>query len=257
MAMNDVTAPSSQPGHTVMFIHGAGLSGAMWTLAREAFAPTYRCLSPDLPGHGGERSRPYSLDAAADALERELAGIESISLYGESLGGYTAMYLARRLGPRLKSMVISGASSVIAGRNYLPFAVQIALTRALRALLGAARVDQAVARKVEGQLPPRLGAAVVAGGVQLQGFYEGLAALRGRDFRPDIAGLDLPILFVNGERDRGHCRGEAAFRAVVPRSESYRLAGVGHGVSLYQSAQVAAVAREFIDRSLGAQARAA
>lgn len=255
--MNSPTTRPPPPSHTVAFIHGAGLNGAMWTLAREAFSPAYRCLAPDLPGHGVAQSRPYTLDAAADALEQELAGIDSISLYGESLGGYTAMYLARRLGPRLKSMVISGASSVIGGRNYLPYAVQIAVTRALRAILGAAWVDRAVARKVESQLPPRLGGAVVAGGIQLQGFYEGLAALRGRDFKPDIAGLDLPILFVNGERDRAHCRGEAAFRAVVPHSESHRIAGAGHGVSLYQSAQVAAVAREFIDRSLCAHARPA
>lgn len=255
--MNEVNAGSAQPAHTVMFIHGAGVNGAMWTLACDAFAPAYRCLAPDLPGHGSARAQPYTLDGAANALERQLEGIESVSLVGESLGGYTAMHLARRLGPRLRSLVVSGASSVIAGRNYLPYAVQIAVTRSLRAILGTAKVDEAVARKVQRQLPPRLGAAVVAGGIHLQGFYEGLAALRGRDFRPDIAGLDLPILFINGERDRGHCRGEAAFRAVVPQSESYRLAGVGHGVSLYQAAQVAAVAREFVDRNLRAHARAA
>lgn len=253
--MNAVAASPRTPAHTVLFIHGAGVNGAMWALARERFEPDYRCIAPDLPGHGAARAQPYALESAVAALLRELDGTDSVSLVGESLGGYTAMHLARRLGPRLKAMVVSGASSVIAGRNYVPYAVQIALTRALRAILGPEKVDQAVARKVERQLPPRLAAAVLPGGVQLDGFYQGLAALRGRDFKPDIAGLPVPVLFINGERDRGHCREEAQFRAVLPRASAYRLPGVGHGVSLYQAHEVAAVAREFIDRHVGAAVR--
>ena len=234
--------------HTVLFIHGAALNGGMWHTALEVFSRDYRCLAPDLPGHGAGRYEAFGLERAVDMLERRLAGVDELSIVGESLGGYIAMALAPRLGARLRCLVVSGASSNLGGIAYAPWLLQSALSRSLESLMGPARFERAVCAKVERSVPPALGAAVLHGKLQLQAFHEAVAELRRHDFKPDVARIDAPLLFVNGSRDRRQCWQEPAFRALASRSESHRVAGAVHGVALWQAERFARIAREFVDR---------
>ena len=233
--------------HTVLFIHGAALNGGMWHTAVQAFSPDYRCLAPDLPGHGAGRYESFALERAVDMLERRLAGIASLSIVGESLGGYTAIALAPRLGTRLRCLVASGASSNLGGLAYAPWMLQSALSRSLEALMGHARFERAVIGKVERSVPPDLAAAVLRGKLQLQAFHEAVAELRRHDFKRDVARIEAPMLFVNGSRDLRQCWQEPAFRALAKNAESHRVAGAVHGVGLWQAERFARIAREFVD----------
>ena len=141
--------------HTVLFLHGACLNAGMWDLAVEAFSPDYRCLVPDLPGHGSRRPGHFFLDDAVAQLEAEVAGIESLSIVGESMGGYTALALAARLGERVRCVVASGASANLRGLWLTPWLLQDAVSRGLNALMGDARFERAVVDKLRRNAPPR------------------------------------------------------------------------------------------------------
>lgn len=241
-------SPSIPPAHTVLLLHGACLNGRMWDIARDHLEPVFHCLTPDLPGHGWHRQGPFQLESAIDALLELVKDVPSLSVVGESLGGYTAMALAPRLGTRLKALVLSGASSNFFGLAYLPWWLQTTTARAMRKLLGEAAFGRAVVRKLEQQLPPRLCAAVLSGKLQVDAFDEAVAQLRAHDFADDVARTKAPILFVNGSRDRRQVRQEPAVRARAIRAETSRFHGAVHGVSLWQAERLAEVAREFIAR---------
>lgn len=105
-----MAAPESRP--TVLFIHGGGMAGWMWRPQVEALRE-FRCLTPDLPGHGDALSTPFSLDAAIDALtqllERETLD-EPVHVVGLSLGGTVALLLAEQRPSAVASVMVSAAS---------------------------------------------------------------------------------------------------------------------------------------------------
>src|SRR6187455_2563205 len=106
--------------HTVLFIHGATVNPGLWAIARERFSSRYQCLAPTLPGHGSRASEPFVLGEGLRTLREAITGVDSLYLVGESLGGYLAMALAAELGPRVRAMVVSGASSNFNGLAWLP-----------------------------------------------------------------------------------------------------------------------------------------
>jgi pimeloyl-ACP methyl ester carboxylesterase len=232
----------------VLFVHGATLTHAMWTLATDRFAPRYRCVTPDLPGHGLRSGQPFRMRDGIDALRAATEGLSRFSIVGESLGGYTAMAFAAEAGPRVASIVISGASSNFQGLAYVPWWLQKSTAHVLEALLGPERLYRLIIEKLERTLPPRLARAVAASGLRLEAFDEAVAELRQRDFLHDVARIDAPILFVNGSRDRRQCRQEPRFVAAAKQATTHRFAGAPHGVSLWHAERLASVAYDFIEQ---------
>ena len=241
--------PSTLP--VVLFLHGACLNGGMWEVAVGAFGPAYRCIVPDLPGHGTRRSGRFLLDDAVAQLEAELAGIGSLSIVGESMGGYTALALAARLGERVRCVVASGASANLKGLWLTPWLLQDAVSRGLNALMGDARFEHAVIGKLRRNAPSRVTQALVERGLRLEAFHEVVQALRGRDFRADVARIAAPILFVNGGRDTRCVWQEPGFVRAARDARTHRFPGAVHGVSLWNAHQFAPVARAFVDRHQG------
>ena len=77
-------------GEPVVFVHGFPLSGRLWDETARALSAEYRCIVPDLRGHG-DSAKPH--DPAAyppDALMRDgLALIAHLGLADYDLGGYS------------------------------------------------------------------------------------------------------------------------------------------------------------------------
>jgi esterase len=86
--------PSAQP---LVLLHGGALTAHTWDISCLALQTEYRCIAPDLRGHGDTQwaaDGDYSLDAYArdlDGLIRHL-GIEGCVVIGNSLGGLTAAH---------------------------------------------------------------------------------------------------------------------------------------------------------------------
>jgi pimeloyl-ACP methyl ester carboxylesterase len=86
--------PSARP---LLLLHGGALTAHTWDIACLGLQPEYRCIAPDLRGHGDTdwaADGDYSLDAYArdlDGLIRHL-GVEGCPVIGNSLGGMTAAH---------------------------------------------------------------------------------------------------------------------------------------------------------------------
>lgn len=103
-------------GSTILFLHGFMGRGADWERVIDHLAPRYRCLAPDLPGHGGScglEEGAYSFDGCVAALEEVLrdAGVARCAVVGYSMGGRLALLLASRAE--------AGAASVVVDRLVL------------------------------------------------------------------------------------------------------------------------------------------
>lgn len=105
-------------GEPIVLIHGS-LSYAQETFSRQIdpFSRHYRCLCPDLPGHG--RSKDIANNWTTATLAEEIylwlseIGIKKAHMVGHSMGGDIVMYLMLHHGELVRSAVsISSAGMV-------------------------------------------------------------------------------------------------------------------------------------------------
>lgn len=97
---------------SAVFIHGLGGSSTNWTELMALLAPHVHCVAVDLPGFG--QSPPpmhgdYKLSAHADitaAVIRGELGDRPVHIFGNSMGGATAVQLAARYPELVRSMTL-------------------------------------------------------------------------------------------------------------------------------------------------------
>lgn len=117
--------PAAQP---LVLLHGGALTAHTWDIVCLGLQPEYRCIAPDLRGHGDTDWAPDG-DYSADAYRRDLEAlilhlnIDGCVLIGNSLGGATAArYAAERTGrqqPAALVLVDIGPEMREAGRQRL------------------------------------------------------------------------------------------------------------------------------------------
>ena len=102
-------------GFPILFGHSYLWSASMWAPQIQAFSPTYRCIVPELWGHGSSDSLPtipYSIEALADVhyqLLNEL-NIERFAVVGLSVGGMWGTQLALNHPERVSALVLMDTS---------------------------------------------------------------------------------------------------------------------------------------------------
>jgi len=209
--------------------------------------PSYRVLAPDIRGHGAAgMQRPVSLEAVVDDLAEQAP--EQFELCGYSMGGRLALHAALALGPRVRRLVLIGASPGLADP------VQRSSRR---------QADEQLAQSVErmtisefarqwGETPLLAGLPEpVAEAVQadrLRNTPDGLAAaLRGLgtgalpSLWPRLGELDLPVTLVAGERDQKFVSIAEQMARLIPGARVEIVPGAGHAVHLEAPDAVAAV----------------
>lgn len=88
-------------GEPLLLIHGSGVSWTIWREVIPLLTNRFEVLAPTLGGHGGGAplpDGPVTVDTYADSIEAAMdaAGWDTAHIVGSSLGGWTAMELARR-----------------------------------------------------------------------------------------------------------------------------------------------------------------
>jgi pimeloyl-ACP methyl ester carboxylesterase len=132
-------APALSRGKRLVFLHGAGSTGAVWHRQLGHFAARHSPLAFDWPGHG-RSSGTEALPSISAYSEFTLAlldrlGVERAVLVGTSMGGVVALDIALRAPGRVEAVVASSTAakvslpaemvetwrSVMNGRSAQPF----------------------------------------------------------------------------------------------------------------------------------------
>lgn len=230
-------------GEPLLLLHGIGSGLRVWDPVLPWLTPSHDVIAVDLPGHGESSLLDDGMSPDAASFARVLVdfmdelGIETAHLAGNSLGGWTALELAK-LG-RARSVVCLSPAGL--WRRQTPYydVVLFRVTRWLaRTLLPIAPAFLAspVGRTLfmahlfgrPWSLPPSAALEVVQTFVHAPGFESTFRATR----RERFAGgrqIQAPVTVAWGTRDRVLLPGLARVRAELPPQTRWlTLPGCGH-----------------------------
>lgn len=219
-------------GPPLVFLHGLGGSWRAWEPQLDSLTGQYRCIVPELRGHGrsdlGEEPLSTALFASdVIALTRSL-GISRAGLVGLSMGGHVAQVVALRaasifcglvladtnLGAtdEARSALLRRASDTRSGGMEVVLEYYRARTEARG---GDPRLRAAVWRDLEGNDP--------------WAYAGALEAIADHDCRQGLGSLRTPTLVVRGSEDSAVSAAEAEqLAAAIPGAFVCTIDGAGH-----------------------------
>jgi pimeloyl-ACP methyl ester carboxylesterase len=236
----------------IVFLHGTRLTGAQWASQVESLGEEFRCLAPDLPGHGSAADVPFTVAVAAERVATLIdaeAGGRAI-IVGLSLGGYVAMDVAARWPDRVAGLVLAGATAEPVGpRSWLYSGLALIFESIPDSLL--TRVNRWFFLH---RYPAAIADPILAGGFHFEGGAVAVRALVGERFRPRLARYPGRTLVVNGEFDLVFRASAEAFRRVASDARTVVLPAAMHLTNLDQPELFAAAVRRFVRRLADAPA---
>lgn len=226
---------------SIVLVHAIRSSRTMWKgQARRLRERGFQVIVPDLPGHGRRHAQPFTLEAAMRTFDDAVAQCdEPPLLVGLSLGGFLTLHWAAANSDRIAGVVAAGCTVVPGPRLARLYGVWITMKDWLPGDSDA-RVARSFARQHSAKAARRYyggGRAtsrVVPAAVQTIGVF---------DVLEDVAGIRVPLTFVNGENDPFR-RHEQLFVAAARAPELVVLGDAGHIVNLARPKRFAKVLRQ-------------
>jgi pimeloyl-ACP methyl ester carboxylesterase len=209
----------------VVFLHGAGASGAMWRDHFARLADRFHCLAPDLPGFGRSNataflSRSVTADLVADLVSARAASGRA-HVVGLSWGGGIAHSLLDRRPEIVERAVIDGAG-VLTSRSGAPILLGVAAvapflhTRPVSGFFG-----RVIGMDEAGLADLRTADTRAFRQAFVEGFRSGVSRV--------AVAAPSPTLLVAGEQEHAVRAANAALAAVMPHAVARYVAGLGHG----------------------------
>jgi pimeloyl-ACP methyl ester carboxylesterase len=246
LRLHYLALPESDPrAPALLFLHGSGGTHRHWIPQVRHFAPAYRAVALDLPGHGAsEGDGAGSIADYRDWVEAfmDAAGMEQAFLVGHSMGGAIALAFALKVPGRLSGVGLVGTGARL---------------RVHPSILEGLRGDpeRAAALVSEWAYAPSSGAELPAQG--RKELLRGSLAVLEKDFRAcdafdvmkEVDRIRVPAVVVCGAEDRLtpvkygqylHERIPGALLAVIP--------GAGHMVMLEKPDEVNRALAACLDR---------
>jgi 2-succinyl-6-hydroxy-2,4-cyclohexadiene-1-carboxylate synthase len=237
-------------GRPLLLLHGFTGSGAGWEWYLAAWGSDYQLIAPDILGHGRSAAPAaparYTMAAVAADLIALLdqLGLVKVDLLGYSMGGRLALYLVCHFPDRFDRLILESSSPGLA--TAAERAARRAADEALAKRLEAEGVEAFVARwealplwASQATLPADVLAAQRA--ERLAQRPLGLAnSLRGMgtgaqpSLWGELAGLDRPVLLINGALDKKFVAINEQMAALLPQVTLKTLPDAGHNSHLEQ-----------------------
>ena len=96
--------------HTVLMLHGSGLSHIVWSLTEQYLSnKNYNVLSLDLPGHGNSEGKCLSsIEKISDWIEKVLnnLNVDEVTIIGHSQGCLEAIEYNYKYPKKVKNLVV-------------------------------------------------------------------------------------------------------------------------------------------------------
>jgi pimeloyl-ACP methyl ester carboxylesterase len=242
-------------GPAIVFIHGLGGNAAVWYKQVPRFARDHTVVVLSQRGFApseGTRDR-FDVAQLADDFIRVLddAGIERAHVVGQSMGGWTALRVAIAHPERVSSVVLADTiGGIFDDEIRAHYDTTVARARELGARTPPLGVHPALDPQYSREHPDEayLYQLLATFGSPAPGLIAaqlGAAAVAPRELQP----LELPVLFVVGERDPIFPPAiivKAA--AYVPKAKIATIAAAGHSPYVEQPDEWARVVRAFVSR---------
>ncbi len=239
--VRSVAVERTGDGDPLLLIHGTGGTRGHWDPVRGRLAAQRSLLLVDLPGHG-ESPLPQGLPSNPIGYAEILAGVldelghRSVDVAGNSVGGWTALELAKL--DRARSVVAISPAGLWPDRN--PRSAKMKLRGQYRLGRRFARLTPHLMRRPVGrslllrdtvarprQVPAEAAAAMAAEYAATPGFEAHLEATSAERFR-DGAAIDCPVTVAWGEDERLVPRKARRLDELPRQTRVVTLPGCGH-----------------------------
>jgi 2-succinyl-6-hydroxy-2,4-cyclohexadiene-1-carboxylate synthase len=245
MTLPSYSLSYSPKGPALLFLHGFLGCRYDWDEQIEMIGGRYRCLRVDLPGHHYScQNLPreeYAMPRTAALIVRLLdqCRIDRCGLVGYSMGGRLGLYLLTHFADRFGAALIESASPGL--RTYEERGARRQDDARLAGRLREEPFDMFVRDwyaqplfKTIDQGSPRFAAMLErradhdpsALAQSLQGMGTGAMP----PLWSDLPGLDIPVLFVAGEKDEKYRRLADEMANLCPRGQAAIIPDTGHNV---------------------------
>jgi pimeloyl-ACP methyl ester carboxylesterase len=182
-------------GPPLLLLHAFGLSRAAWKPVVPLLAPERELLLVDLPGHGQSPMPPAGTPPNPEGYAREVArlldelGLDAVDVCGNSIGGWTALELAKQ-GRASAVVALNPTASIDENEERIDSALE-----GIRAgSVAPASRDDAKGRFVTGDAVGFVGEEIVAWGGAGSTLGETMAKLgEGAEILTVIGGKGAPI----------------------------------------------------------------
>lgn len=255
----EVTGP---PAATpIVFVHGHPISGGMWKHTARSLSDRYRCIVPDLRGHGRsdapseEETHRITMATLADDLIEvlEALGEDRPAVFvGLSMGGIILFELFRRHPDRIAALILCNTrpnAESEEGRRNREERARLAIADGVRPI-----ADAMIASVVADTADPRIRAEVhrLMCETSPTGVAAGARALASRpDSWPTLPSIDVPTLVVAGERDSiTPLPLMMEIHHAIPGSRLVSIAGSGHIPPVERPVEFAEILRAFLKQAV-------
>lgn len=199
----------------------------------------FEVIAPDLPGHGRRRHEPFTLDAALETIGEAVDSCaEPPLLVGLSMGGYLTLHWTAANPGKLAGVVAAGCTTVPGPRTARLYGWWITMKDWLPGNSDE-RVARAFARRHSEKAARRY-----YGGGRAHGIVgAAVNAIGAFDVLADVAAVDVPLTFINGEADPFR-RHEAQFLAAGQNADLVILDDASHIANLSRPKRFAKILRQ-------------
>ena len=249
-------------GPPLLLLHGFTGAATTWAPHVAAWAPFFRCIAVDLPGHG-ESATPsdpacYTMAATVAALAGVLdrLGVARAHVLGYSLGGRIALGFALARPERVGALVLESAAPGLV--DPVERAARVAADEVLADAIERDGISAFVERweqmplwQTQARLPAATRAALreqrlgnnAAG---LANSLRGIGAGAQSAYWAALPALAAPTLLIAGRDDAKFSALAGAMAAAIPRNELLIVHGAGHAAHLEQPAVFDRLVRDFL-----------
>lgn len=215
-----------------MFVHGVGSTAAIWDYQLDPFARSYRCFAIELRGNGVAKPEPKPEHITREGYVQDVltvadaAGAREFHFVGCSLGGVVAFELWKRAPQRVRSLTLLGSYACYPDADsYVQSVVE-----SVKAAGTMERFAHERARKL-GMPPGRRTDETIAQMAckTIPAYIAATHATWTADYRDLLAGIDVPVLVICGERDAvAPAPFSQAIASAIPGARLEILPGAGH-----------------------------
>ncbi|MEJ8572378.1 alpha/beta fold hydrolase [Microbaculum marinum] len=242
-------------GPNVLLLHPVGLDVTFLKPLADCLSDRYTVMRADMRGHGGTPThRPATLDDLVDDIHGLIAerAFAPATVVGMSFGGMLAQSLAVAYPHDVSALVLSTTAA-----TFTPETRAVMEERAVTAEKGGMEAvlqdtlqrwftPSFLGEPIVERVRDRLLADDVAGWAQT---WRAIATL---DVAPRLDAIEVPTLCIAGSEDKA--TPPTSVRAIaerIPGAEYVEVAGAPHMLFLERPGEMARLAREFLDRTIG------